>query len=755
MKKLMTLLLLAILWGPDFSQGQCLVNVVPSNPWQWWSEAEFELYITNQNPIHQFVESPFFPNPSQNTNFLVPDPDDNNPSDGWELLWKRFGTLQNPIDVPSFALYNRFTGKFRVFAYDIQGENGDWETGYNKIEFMEGQETALFSHMITPTGSLDKFPKGLSSQTINRIYYGNAQWYFYEFTAAYDPCTCQSDVGLNVTALFSDIDQLDLSIIGTALLTPIISGNQPQGPNSYADYFTSLNKTFNKGQKIYKDANAFKSSLSGILNLLPIAANVPGAPKGGENAPVKSLPDWLKSIPKVGFIFSIASSLFGGGAADAKPVAYSAQYNLQATGQVQEQINYALEIVNTPGTIGGNNLQTHYNNILGVMNIVRTPVIYEAQSHEHIVYDECNVTDVSELAYQLKDPLQYIVNPASGLSATPIDLKVAIYFNHCRFNEDPNYIVDDSHIIPMPNRRGRTPYMPLDCLDEYTVKMGYQSITQNCKTTEIPLYSLMSGSPEYVHLIAVFKNPNGTGENIVYSAAYNFDKMLAPYSTSQTPVNPYGNFDESLVLDNLNQITSLGQQFYAWNEITVDLGSLPSNFNMIRLFTPNLTFTQNWQPVPGTFSDQFGSYYLFQSCKDQSKCSYIRHYYSFKPCPDTAPISAANLASFCNTTYKEQFPAPRNPALQGLTKSAETANITLFPNPAESGFNLDINLETERSFRVELFESTGRLVKNLLQETTITAGHRTLYFDIQDLPSGYYFVRCFIDDQPSTLKLIK
>jgi len=42
-----------------------------------------------------------------------------------------------------------------------------------------------------------------------------------------------------------------------------------------------------------------------------------------------------------------------------------------------------------------------------------------------------------------------------------------------------------------------------------------------------------------------------------------------------------------------------------------------------------------------------------------------------------------------------------------------------------------------------------------LPETVITAGQRTLYFDIQDLPSGYYFVRCFVNDQPSTLKLIK
>lgn len=737
---------------------QCLSQPVPPSTWQWWAEPEFEVYLADQSPSHQFIESPFYPNPSQNTNFLVKDPNDDNPADGWELLFKKFGTELNPIEVPSYALYNRYTGKIRVFAYRFQGADGVWGTGFNKIEFIGGQETALFSHLVSPTSALDNFPKGLSSTTVNRIYYGNSNWYFYEFTAAYDPCSCQSDAGLNLISNLSDIDYLYLKITGTSFSEPIIDNNIPTGPNTLQEDFATLNNGLEAGQKLYKSATQFKKGVEKVISWSKPAANVPQAPGSGEKSPLKNITPWLNAIPYAGYAIGLLTTLFGGGqSGDAvKPVSYSTSYNLDASGSIHEDADYALQIINIPGGADGGNLPVHYDNVLGVMNVLRTPIILSAFKGENQLSDDCNGYATKEMTYKLKSPLQYVINEAAGLGLTPKEIKASIYFKYCVFTDDEN--VEDSGVIPMLNDRGRTPYMPLDCLDDYVVKTGYQVNLINCVDHILPLYSMVEGVPEYVHLIAVFAKPGaGDDEDILIASGYEYDLEAAPYTFDDTPANPYEDFDENITLNNLGQISSQGQQFYAWNEITVNLDMFPANINMIRLFAPYITLDPGWynSGFIGVGTDQFGPYRQYRKSRHENQVLYIRHYFAYEPCPLAPPQTPAEINQFCNSTYKQQFFLQHTPEDRASLVRAETPAVSLYPNPAGNRFYLNFNSKEESKIKVDLYDTVGRLIQNLQPETVVNAGNTRLQCDVPEIPTGSYFVKCLVNGHLVTLNLVK
>lgn len=66
----------------------------------------------------------------------------------------------------------------------------------------------------------------------------------------------------------------------------------------------------------------------------------------------------------------------------------------------------------------------------------------------------------------------------------------------------------------------------------------------------------------------------------------------------------------------------------------------------------------------------------------------------------------------------------------------ETANVNVYPNPASSVINVDINFDVESIVNVELFDSTGRLVKS-----NQVMGQSHSEFSTDDLGIGVYFIR--------------
>ena len=110
MKMFLTLVLVIL---STHMNSQCPENTWPESTIQVrdWTTDYYEMWIEeNGNAVLRINESPFYGGQDiqDNTEFLEEDPvdmKDNDPQEGWELLWKKLGTEINPQLSPSFASY--------------------------------------------------------------------------------------------------------------------------------------------------------------------------------------------------------------------------------------------------------------------------------------------------------------------------------------------------------------------------------------------------------------------------------------------------------------------------------------------------------------------------------------------------------------------------------------------------------------------------------------------------------------------------
>jgi hypothetical protein len=206
------------------------------------------------------------------------------PEDGWELIFKNFGTpgtTQNVVNPqPTFILYNRYTGKLKVFAA-ATGLDPAYTTITNvnraalRVSFPYTDKTALLG-LATPISQVMKSYTVSATQgaanhfmnnefcTPNMISYlapsGSAppqyQWLTSEFVVPYDPCTC-----FNTNAA-----QIKVSIVywsnSTIDMGGLITGKLNASP---AGFWTGNNlDQNNKGASVATDGNV----LNGIEGAL-------------------------------------------------------------------------------------------------------------------------------------------------------------------------------------------------------------------------------------------------------------------------------------------------------------------------------------------------------------------------------------------------------------------------------------------------------------------------------------------------------
>jgi hypothetical protein len=99
--------------------------------WDWRAE-EFTVYLpSGQGGVPNTLVSPFFDqNGNVNTFYLSNAIEkDFEPEDGWELLYRKFGSMQQGVTTPYFMLYNRYTGTIRVFVNIINSGGFPYNAG--------------------------------------------------------------------------------------------------------------------------------------------------------------------------------------------------------------------------------------------------------------------------------------------------------------------------------------------------------------------------------------------------------------------------------------------------------------------------------------------------------------------------------------------------------------------------------------------------------------------------------------------------
>ncbi|MGQ9701763.1 MAG: T9SS type A sorting domain-containing protein, partial [bacterium] len=76
-------------------------------------------------------------------------------------------------------------------------------------------------------------------------------------------------------------------------------------------------------------------------------------------------------------------------------------------------------------------------------------------------------------------------------------------------------------------------------------------------------------------------------------------------------------------------------------------------------------------------------------------------------------------------------------------------SLHLAPNPSNGLVRLSYVTKQPGKVSISLYDATGRLINNLLNETK-PAGNYTLNLNNQELPSGIYFIRVETPDGTSS-----
>ncbi len=78
-----------------------------------------------------------------------------------------------------------------------------------------------------------------------------------------------------------------------------------------------------------------------------------------------------------------------------------------------------------------------------------------------------------------------------------------------------------------------------------------------------------------------------------------------------------------------------------------------------------------------------------------------------------------------------------NPAVGTAAANQFSGKFQLFPNPAQSVSNVEIELEKSALVSINLFDTTGKKVSTA-QKFNMTAGNHTLSLEVQNLPKGVF-----------------
>lgn len=182
-----------------YAYGQsCPVRSTPTT-WDWRGSGDYTFYLNGSlyNPVGGVVKrkSPWF---DVNTNenvaaFRDQNPKDYEPSGGWVLLQRDFGTPGRFINHPYFVLYNKYTGILRIFVA-ISETVADYNEAVISLKYADDtRRTAVLGFYsdedyIYPTKTFDNSVGEISVG--NTYAYDLPYWLHADFVMNYDPCTC-------------------------------------------------------------------------------------------------------------------------------------------------------------------------------------------------------------------------------------------------------------------------------------------------------------------------------------------------------------------------------------------------------------------------------------------------------------------------------------------------------------------------------------------------------------------------------------
>ncbi len=91
----------------------------------------------------------------------------------------------------------------------------------------------------------------------------------------------------------------------------------------------------------------------------------------------------------------------------------------------------------------------------------------------------------------------------------------------------------------------------------------------------------------------------------------------------------------------------------------------------------------------------------------------------------------------------------------GIQELFEEFNFHIFPNPTEKTAQISFRLKEANFVSIDIYDLVGKKIKQVLATSKLSPGdHQYSFSKYEELPSGMYFIRLNINDQPLTERLI-
>lgn len=161
------------------------------------------------------------------------------------------------------------------------------------------------------------------------------------------------------------------------------------------------------------------------------------------------------------------------------------------------------------------------------------------------------------------------------------------------------------------------------------------------------------------------------------------------------------------------------------------------------------TYTINNQTVTFSNTSQHGVTYSWDFGDGENSISPSpTHTYPASGGTFTVQLTVTNN---CGTnTYTQVITIAPNNIEEHTEKQFE---VSIFPNPARDRVNINIELDSESTIQVNIYDYTGKLIQNLINESR-PQGTQYLWYNTQQLSAGVYYVEINNNENRMVKKLV-
>ncbi|MEL7196029.1 MAG: T9SS type A sorting domain-containing protein [Bacteroidota bacterium] len=734
--------------------------------WFDWTTINYDINSAYINAAQ--VPSPYY----QDDNGIVShffENKDMDPDDGWELIKQDVGkTLDGtanattPTDFVYVVLYNRYSGKLRIFVA------GDYTVPFNGAKItIKVQENPVSSNTALPSilshSSTLKAVESFSEDDIETVSAsefknGLAEWFYAEFNMAYDPCVCsyESLVEANVQLIERSLITLSGDITGeiTNIENKQNKDNDKPTENGWSVSAKDLETLYKTGVKSYKSGKAFvdkqKKALKveGKSNLQLKVEELTKVNKLNDfqellkgNETFSSL---LDIVPYVGPALDIVK--FFSGVINPKPATpqlvkvspMAINSTVKLNGEIVGVFDFADIIFYTPGSLNAETRQAsryaRYNEPVGIFNLLETPVVrtytkVNADISPPIKGSPPSRKYTYETKFQIKSPLssniKYVINPAIDYVGEPeIMGYLEVRTPNGELTTIGQSVIAATRELDVEEHVYRTPPVPIEDLDLVGIKLK--------RVTFAPV-----GLGAYELYVRVFVklnhvDSNGDKKSTLWVGSFPATEEIT--TTSFNFTGPYSSIPTESTITG-----PISSNRYAWSKLILDQGTVFTNGS-----TPITLIAPEIEVRPGVIVPPNVTLTLGTPTDLEGRA----------PLP---PQSQTQIESFCGGN---KYQSPQRDLRLANTQSGADVDLSYAlsiqaaPNPFDHTTTLAYSIQDPGSVSVAVYDLNGRQVLSLV-DGYHEAGEYKIKVEGDQLASGYYQAVIQTQNARQTAKLVK